>query len=194
MCTTNQVFFVCSHQATHRFRTSVCRQTNRGRCKIYEANEVLSFPCIDCAAIFNDKRRKCGDGRDRPFQEQGPLPSRFLNTTWHVPSRCFVDAGFQTLDPFGVLEDRENAAQTLVQLHTGEFSPSGTRMEPVANRSSVLSDKRGRWRVSKGNQNWQLSSCCLRETRAGAYQATRLEGREERSDGRIVDSFCEPGL
>jgi hypothetical protein len=65
---------------------------------------------MDCAVIVNDKRRKCGDGRDRPFQEQGPLPNRFLNTTWHVPSRCFVDAGFQTLDPFGVLEDRENAS------------------------------------------------------------------------------------
>lgn len=65
---------------------------------------------MDCAVIVNDKRRKCGDGRDRPFQEQGPLQNRFLNTTWHVPSRCFVDAGFQTLDPFGVLEDRENAS------------------------------------------------------------------------------------
>jgi hypothetical protein len=194
MCTTNQVLFVCSHQATHRFRTSVCRQANRGKCKIYDATEILSFPCMDCAAIVNDKRRKCGDGHDRPFQEQGPLPNRFLNITWHVPSRCFVDAGFQSLDPFGVLEGRGNAAQTLAQLHRGGFSPLGTHIEPVANRSPVLTDERGRWRASKGNQNWQLSSCCLRETRAGAYQATRLECREERSNGRIMDSFCESGL
>jgi hypothetical protein len=194
MCTTNQVLFVCSHQATHRFRTSVCRQANRGRCKIYDATEILSFPCMDCAAIVKDKRRKCGDGRHRPFQEECPLPNGLLNTTWHVPSRCFVDAGFQTLDPFGVPEDRENAAQTLVRPHTAEFSPSGMHMGLVANRSPVLTDKRGRWRVSKGNQNWQLSSCCLRETREGAYEATRLEGREERINGRIIDSFCESGL
>src|SRR5436305_3442228 len=93
MCTTNQVLFVCSHQATHRFRTSVCRQANRGRCKICDATEILSFPCMDCEAIVKDKRRKCGDGRHRPFQEECPLPNRLLNTTWHVPSRCFVDRG-----------------------------------------------------------------------------------------------------
>jgi hypothetical protein len=85
-------------------------------------------------------------------------------------------------------------AQTLVQLHRREFSPLGTDMKPVANRSPVLTDKREKRRVLKGNQDWPLGSCCLRETRAGDYQATRLEGREERSNGRIVDSFCESGL
>lgn len=194
MCTTNQVLFVCSHQATHRFRTGVCRLANRGRCKIYDATEILSFPCMDCAAIFNDTRRKCGDGRDRPFQEQGPLPNTLLNATWHVPSRCFVDAGFQTLNPFGVPEARENAAQSLVRPHRPEFSPSGMHVELVSNPSPVLTDTYGRRRVSKGNQNRQLNSCCMRETREGAYQATRLEGREERINGRIMDSFCESGL
>jgi hypothetical protein len=46
----------------------------------------------------------------------------------------------------------------------------------------------------KGNQNWQLNSCCLRKTREGAYQATRLEDWEERINGRIMDGFCESGL
>jgi hypothetical protein len=194
MCTTNQVLFVCSHQATHRFRTGVCRQANCGRCKIYDATEILSFPCMDCAAILNDKRRKCGDGHDRPFQEQGRMPHRLLNTTWHVPSRCFVDAGFQTLNPFGVPEYRKNASQSPTQLRRAEFSPSGMHMELVANRSPVLTDECGRGRVSKRNQNWPLGSCCLREAREGAYQATRLEGWEDRINGRIMDSCCESEL
>src|SRR5271170_89636 len=194
MCTTNQVLFVCSHQATHRFRTGVCWQANRGRCKIYDATEILSFPCMDCAAIVNNKRRKRGDGRGGSFPQKGPLPNRLLHTTWHVPSRCFVDVGFQTLDPFSVRDDQENPAETVGRSQRVEFLPARMPMELVANQSPVLTDKRGRWRVSKGNQNWQLNSCCLRKTREGAYQATRLEDREERINGRIMDSFCESGL
>jgi hypothetical protein len=194
MCTTSQILFVCSHQATHRFRTGVCRQANRGKCKIYDATEILSFPCMDCAAIVNNKRCKCGDGRGGPFLHQGPLPSRLLHTTWHVPSRCFVDVGFQTLDPFSVRDDQENSAGTVGRSQRAELLPVRMHVELVANRSPVLTYKRGRWRVSTGNQNWQLNSCCLRKTREGAYQATRLEGREERINGRIMDSFCESGL
>jgi hypothetical protein len=89
-----------------------------------------------------------------------------------------VDAGFQILDPFGVLEDRENAAQVLVQLHRDGFSLSRTHMEPVANRSLVLTGKRRRRRVLKGNQDWQISSYCLRDTRAG-----RLSGDEAGGSG-----------
>jgi hypothetical protein len=194
MCTTSQILFVCLHQATHRFRTGVCRQANRGGCKIYDATEILSFPCMDCAAIVDNKRCKCGDGRGRPSFQQVLLPNRLLHTTWHVPSRCFVDVGFQTLDPFSVRDDQEILAGTIRRSQRAESSPAGMHMELVANRSPVLTDKCGRWRVSTGNQNWQLNSCCLRKTREGAYQAARLEGRGERINGRIMDSFCESSL
>jgi hypothetical protein len=190
MCTTNQVIYICSHRATHRFRTGVCRNATHGRCTIHDETEVLSYPCIDCAALVSKKRRRSGDGRDRPCEMQGPPSKRLLSATWHVPSRCFVDVGFQTLDPFSVGLHNEEPAETLVRPLRAEISPFGMHMELVASRSSVQVEQHGRWRLARSNEKWPLSQCCQMETSYGAYESTRLEGPGERVNGRIVDSFC----
>jgi hypothetical protein len=194
MCTTNQVLYVCSHQATHRFRTGVCRNAICGRCTIHDETEVLSYPCMDCAALVSKNQHRCGHGRGRMWQKQGPLSSRLLNATWHVPSRCFVDVGFQTLDPFGVGLHQEDPEQTLVRSQRADISPFGEHVELVGNRSPVETVQHGRWKFARGNEIWSLSPCCLRETGYGAYQATRLEGPDERVSGRIMDSFCESSV
>jgi hypothetical protein len=105
-----------------------------------------------------------------------------------------VDVGFQTLDPFGVGEDQENAVDDAVRSQRAEISPFGTHMELVASRSPVETVPGGRWKVAKENAKFRLSPCCLRETRDGPYKATRLEGPDERVRGRIVDSFCESSV
>ena len=193
MCTTNQLIYVCSHQATHRFRTGVCKKANRERCNIHDDTEILSFHCKNCAVQINRKRRRCGDGRNRSLLKQDALPNRLLNATWHVPSRCFVDVGFRTLDPFGAGDDQESAAEAGLRSQRAEISPFGTHVELVASRSPVETDQRGCWKFV-GSQKCRPSPCCMAETRQGAYQATRLEGREERVRGRIMDSFCESSV
>jgi hypothetical protein len=194
MCTTNQVIYVCSHPATHRFRTGVCRNATHRRCTIHDETEVLSYPCMDCAALLSKKRRRSGDGRDRPWEMQGPPSKRLLSATWHVPSRCFVDVGFQTLDPFGVGLHKEAPAETLVRSQTAEISPFGTHMELVPSRNPVQVEQCGRWKLARSNEKWPLSHCCQMETRDGAYESTRLEGPAERLNGRIADSFCESSM
>lgn len=194
MCTTTQVLFLCSHQATHRFRTGVCRNANRDRCSISDETEVLSYPCKGCAALTSKMGRRRGDGGERRWQMPHPFPERLLNVSWYVPSRCFVDVGFQTLDPFGVGEHQEDIAEPLAYSQRAEISPSGGDREIMVSRRPVETLQHGSWKAPRGNEMWSLSLCCHRATRQGGYQATRLEGLDERISGRIVDSFCESSL
>ena len=122
------------------------------------------------------------------------MPDRVLDEVWHVPSRCFVDVGFCNLDPFGVGENLENAAEAAVRPQRAEISPAGTHVELVASKSPVQTDRLESWKWARGDDKWRLSPCCLQQTRNGAYQATRLEDREERIRGRIMDSFCESSM
>ena len=191
MCTTNQVVFKCSHRATHRYRTNVCQTANRRECWIWDQTSVFPFPCRDCVVPDRQKRRRCGGGGcNESSQQEGRLPDRLLDEMWHVPSRCFVDVGFKTLDPFGVGNDRKNVDGTAVQSQRAELSPFGTHVELVASGSPVQTDQIGSWKCARGIEEWRLSSCCLQETRNGAYQATRLEDRGDRPRGIIADSFC----
>lgn len=194
MCTTSQVLYVCSHQATHRFRTGVCRNANSARCNIHDETEVLSIPCRNCAALTGNRRRRRGDGHHDSSQQQCALPKRLLHATWHVPSRCFVNIGFQTLDPFGVGVYQGDPAETAGRSQRAEISPFATHMQLVASRSPVQTDRSRRRKFVEGPENWRPSWCCRRETRGGAYEATRLEGPEQRIEGRIMDSLCESSV
>ena len=192
MCTTNQIVFKCSHRATYRYRTSVCQTASRRKCYIWDQTSVLPFPCRNCVVPDRQNRRRCGGGGlKESSQQEGGLPYRLLDETWHVPSRCFVDVGFKTLDPFGMGEDRKNATETAVPSQRAEISPFRMHVELVASRSPVRTDQSGSWKCARGIEKWRLSSCCLQETRNGAYQATRLEDWGDRLRGMIADSFCE---
>jgi hypothetical protein len=194
MCTTHQVLFLCSHQATHRFRTAVCRNANRGGCGIYDETEVLSYPCKNCAALMSTKGPRRSHGDDRRWRKPRPLPTRLLNASWYVPSRCFVDVGFQTLDPFGVGVHQEDTTEPQACSQRAEISPLGWHREIVVSKSAVETAQQGSWKATRGDKMWSFSLCCHRASRRGGYEATRLEGPDERISGRIVDSFCESSL
>lgn len=142
----------------------------------------------------NKERAAGNDGHQMHWHKQGPLPPSLLTATWHMPSRCFVDAGFRTLDPFGSGVSQEDLAEPLLRSHRAEISPLGGHMQTVANSETVQIQQRGTWKFAEGNDIGPLSLCCQRETRNGAYHATRVEGLDERVNGRIVDSFCRSSL
>src|SRR5271154_2991000 len=101
MCTTTQYLYICCHPATHRFRNAVCIAPNSRICRIQDGNSTLPYSCLSCAAkgysmpIFNISTLEPDDGKD------------LFKDVWHIPSRCFVDVGFRTLDPFKTGEDVE---------------------------------------------------------------------------------------
>lgn len=173
MCTTSQYLYNCSHPASYRFRTSICRDPASSTCRIRDENSFLPYTCTKCAA--KTRTRKGADERSRYSTD---IKIMVAKKTWHIPSRCFVDAGFQNLDPFGTGIETEtpNRARPQSLLIS---TPGG----PLTMDETGISDR------ALGHPR-DPSPCCLKSSRIGAFQATRLEGVEDRQRGRIVDSFC----
>jgi hypothetical protein len=181
MCTTTRYLYLCSHPATYRFRTSLCplakstsnptspvpTYSNRThyysapKCRIADTNTYLPAACPKCAGKSRTRNGKQAGEQIRKMLDREGVVKR---VDWYVPSRCFIDAGFSNLDPFGTgLKDAK----------AGEFAEG--EMEEQG-------QGQGRRR--------QPSPCCEKARRMGPYQSTRLEGEEDRMRGRIVDSFC----
>ena len=175
MCTTSQYLYNCSHPASYRFRTSICRDPASSTCRIRDENSFLPYTCPKCAAKTRTRKGKQADERSRYSTD---IKIMVAKKTWHIPSRCFVDAGFQNLDPFGMGIETETANRARPQSPLTP-TPGG----PLTMDETGISDR-------AHEHPRHLSPCCLKSSKMGAYQATRLEGVEDRQRGRIMDSLC----
>lgn len=221
MCTTTQYLYACQHPATHRFRNSVCpyvsRPANRQNalaknvCRIIDQNTILPHDCETCE---DRKARAKAQGSSSGSWRSGlnvfgprQVPEKDLyQDTWYIPTRCFVDVGFQTLDPFGTGEDLETpqtpkspaadrdddddmfGKARLPLLMEEELSDCSPKSKPKVRDHG---DRRRNMKPPEIKRDKrQPSPCCVKERRKGAYQVTRLEGCEDRFEGRIVDSCC----
>jgi hypothetical protein len=175
MCATSQYLYLCSHPASYRFRTSVCRNPASSSCRIHDENSVLPYACPKCSAKSCTQNSKKTSERIRQTTDINIMVAKKV---WCIPSRCFIDNGFQNLDPFGTGIKAESADQTGLQSPLSPVSKVPLFMDGTKASNIAIGQPR------------QLSPCCLKSRRMGAYQATRLEGLEDRQRGRIVDSFC----
>ena len=182
MCSTTQYLYSCSHPATHRFRNSRCPTPNSRSCRIRDGNLYLPQMCRYCLAR----------GRSKPLFNLLPPPYKtapdgqeVYNEEWHVPSRCFVDIGFRTLDPFGTGQDAGSPEQTL------RVSPQKLNFDTLTELVAMGEiDCCGQLKAWPRKLRREPSPCCLKERRLGAFEATRLEGYQDRLEGRIIDSAC----
>ncbi|KAK5050800.1 hypothetical protein LTR84_003359 [Exophiala bonariae] len=109
MCRVKQFAFSCGHPATESFRYRLCQAPGTETCMVIDDRYDLNSPCHRC--IRWEARRTTQN-----FQEIENLTARgweetnrrvfyngdsALDFEWHVPSRCFIDVGFRSLDPFG---------------------------------------------------------------------------------------------
>jgi hypothetical protein len=175
MCVTNEYIFSCKHPASYRFRTSICRNPASSSCRIRDENSMLPYACPKCAAKSRTRNGKRENERIRQRQDINIMVARKI---WYIPSRCFIDTGFQNLDPFG----------TGFGVETVDQARAKTPLSPISKIPLIMDGRSASANIAA--QVPQPSPCCLRSRRMGAYQATRLEGIEDRQRGRIVDSFC----
>lgn len=179
MCTTDQYIYICSHPAAYRFRTAICRNPTSHQCRIRNENSVLPYTCPKCAAKTGARN---GNQVVEKIRQRTDIDIMVVKKTWYIPSRCFIDTGFQNLDPFGTGLEAERANQA-------------HRQPSVLFTSRPLSSSNGaRANVEVMGEPRQPSPCCPKSKRIDAYPAMRLEGLGGREMGRIVDSFCEGWL
>lgn len=175
MCKTTQYLYLCSHSATYRFRTSICRNPAASSCRIRDENSILPYACSKCTARTRTRNGRQAGERIRQSTDINIIVAKNI---WYIPSRCFIDTGFQSLDPFGTGSEAESDDQA------GSQSP----LSPISRVPLIMDGSRANNIATR--QPRQPSPCCVKSRRMGAYQATRLEGIEDRQRGRIVDSFC----
>ena len=177
MCTTVRYYFSCEHPATHRYRTDVCETSQLGACRIKDTNKRLRIPCGRCLIRQGIK-----------FQIPAELQLKESEDIWHVPTRCFVDVGFRTLDPF-----REDQSPP-----TSPLSLAPTILSPTSNkRHSVWphspNDDSGKCAklLARVMRFKKVNPCCEERARRGAFPAVRLEELESRNGGRMMDDHCQ---
>ncbi|KIX93307.1 uncharacterized protein Z520_10950 [Fonsecaea multimorphosa CBS 102226] len=179
MCTTKRYLFLCCHPATHRFRNTLCDSPSVRGCQVRDFNIILGHPC-----------KKCSDhGLASMHMDLGAEQESGADDVWYIPTRCFVDAGFRTLDPFKKAETSEPSTPTSQSTrHSVDEDPLTPPLTPTKIKASDPNFCR---RLLRRLTLKKLSPCCTLETQYGGYEATRIEGLDNRVDGVIRDSFCE---
>ena len=177
MCTTVRYYFGCNHPATHRYRSDTCAASHTRACRVKDTDRCLRFPCRRCLL-------RQGIQVQIPAEHEVPEP----NDIWQIPTRCFVDVGFRTLDPFG--DDKSQPVSPL--------SPASTILSPLTGRSPSIhrrfpKDDRSKCAklFAKVMRFKKVSPCCEERARRGAYPAVRLEELEDRIEGWVIDDHCE---
>ena len=170
MCTTRRYLFLCSHPATHRFRNELCQSPSVRGCQIRDYNVFLRYPCQKC--------RNCGMAPVLSGLGNDQEPQ--YDDIWQIPSRCFVDVGFRKLHPFGE-EASELASSTSSPRQSIDEDPLAPPLSPTKCKSDANICKKLLRRLTMRKP----SPCCATEAHRGAFQATRIEGRDYRVDGFI---------
>lgn len=175
MCTTRRYLFLCSHPATHRFRNETCESPSVRSCQIRDYNVYLRHPCQKCRS------------RGMASMYTGEQEPEYSDI-WHIPSRCFVDVGFQKLDPFKKDDDADPAGSSPSPLRQSiDQDPLEPPLSPTKIKGSDINICR---RFLRRLTMRKPSPCCAHETQSGAYEATRVEGRDNRIDG-VIPARCE---
>jgi hypothetical protein len=177
MCTTVRYYFNCQHPATHRFRNNTCEFSNSRACRIRDANSQLKFPCRRCLLRQGFRR-----------QIPAELECHENEQVWHIPSRCFVDVGFRTLDPFA-----DDASEPVSPKSPATTILSPMTQKPVSPWPRSPMDERSKCAklFAKVMRFQKVSPCCEERTRRGAIPAVRCEELNTRIEGRVMDDDCE---
>ena len=174
MCITRRYLFICRHPASHRFRNAICESAGTRGCTIKDYNYLLQSPCKKCAKS-GTYQRVPGNGSVEDEQA--------LETEWHVPTRCFIDIGFRSLDPFE--EDRNKVAEKEEELTPENEEPPSSQMSQDQGQPNMC------MRIVRRLAKRRVSPCCKREAQKGAFETCRLESRPNRINGSIKDDYCE---
>ena len=143
-------------------------------------NVYLRHPCQKCKKS-GIASVGAGFGVDR---------SPEYDDTWHIPSRCFVDVGFQKLDPFGKGEVSEPSTPTSASIRSSlDEDPLALPLSPTKARNADANICR---KLLRRLTMRKPSPCCATEAQRGGYQATRIEGRDYRVDGFIPGRCQSP--
>lgn len=191
MCTTTRYFFICSHPATYRFRNELCEFSGIRGCQVTDYNHFLRVPC-----------RRCKQRGIQPIPAvDGSLDDPELwDNVWYVPRRCFIDVGFQSLNPF---EDDRNKVADLEELDSSSSSAERRGEEPpvldldlVSWPTETTSDGVQKthnlcMKILRRLTRRKASPCCMRESENGAFETCRLECRSSRINGVIKEDHCE---
>ncbi|KAI1614631.1 hypothetical protein EDD37DRAFT_110381 [Exophiala viscosa] len=196
MCKTVQYVWLCSHAATKRFRNSICDSAGVRECHIQDATTVVGHPCEECI-----KRRASmtwvGNGSEYPA----------LDDDWYVPSRCFIDVGFRTLDPFQEDKSRTSTPRTSGAPHDDDQIPPEMAIPPQSATLTSPTKNKSLWRrlvdrvtscverFTTRRRSGPLSSpCCVETAKSRKFVFGRLEDPGNRSSGhygRILEDHCQ---
>jgi len=174
MCTTRRYLFLCSHPATHRFRNEICDLPGVRGCRVRDYNVRLRHPCSKCR---NRGMASVYTGEQEPEYDD----------TWHIPSRCFVNVGFQKLDPFRVDSIEPSTATATSPRPSIDEDPLALPLTPTRTKNAKQNICR---RLLRRFSPRKTSPCCVGEAQNGAIEATRIEGREYRVNG-VIPARCE---
>lgn len=185
MCITTQYFFGCGHPATHRFRTQLCQHSKGRVCRIRDTNKFLDGEC-----------RRCQEVRQKSQQSSRSKEPAAFEDTWYIPTRCFVDVGYRTLDPFHAEPENDSIPPLTsvppplpITLITPKTESLWGALTSPRTEKSPLERFFPRFRRHK-----ETSPCRDELSLADAVQAVRLEDFDSRFEGRIMDSHCESAV
>ena len=112
MCKTVLYVWMCGHPATKRFRNSICDSAGVQECHVEDVTTVIGYPCSRC---IKQRARMTwvGSGAENPA----------LDDDWYVPSRCFIDVGFRSLNPFQDDKSRSSRPPISGRRHDDDLIP-----------------------------------------------------------------------
>lgn len=100
MCTSTRVWYGCGHEATKPFRAAVCLLPCTPACEVRFRILRLPWHCPRCLWGVHENTPGMNRSTILPMDYQEGSGPAFSETFWHIPTRCFIDPGFVTLDPF----------------------------------------------------------------------------------------------
>jgi hypothetical protein len=105
MCTTKKYLYVCECPASSEFRNDLCETPGLGRCRLVENFVFLREPCHHCIETRDELLEVPVNGADSSDDSCDDVDDEDV---WQMPTRCFIDCGFKTLDPFKADRDKKS--------------------------------------------------------------------------------------
>lgn len=185
MCITTQYFWLCGHPATHRFRTQLCQHSKGRICRIRDTNKFLEGACRKCQQVRQKRRQSSRRKEPAAFED-----------TWYIPTRCFVDIGYRTLDPFHVNPECDPISPLTSVPPYFPITPTSPKTESLWGtlRSPRVEKSPLERFFPKLRWHKKTSPCCDELSLADAIQVVRLEEFDARIEGRIMDNHCESAM
>lgn len=174
MCTSRQYMFLCQHEATAKFRDTVCDSPGVRGCVVKNVKIQLTEPCMKCSL----RGRKA-------MRTQVPEPA--FDDVWHVRSVCFVDIGFRSLHPF-----QERNASDSVRPETPAEPPilgNGQSLNRTPCKKNPSLYKRIMMRLTTRKR--AKSACRAKDDEGSPFLATGIESTEHSTRGVNKKDRCE---